>query len=190
MSKVEKYKLMVDKYIEEKKIEDEQYLEKLGQKLTKANFRYFIESDVMTSYYNHKWYALRYKKGKFLNEASNQILMKEDEIRQVKNFDDLILLIDDIKVSYFKSLTKYDTAIVIGKALGKMPNKVFLHAGPEKACKKLFGKDYDKKVKYLKGRRSLPYIDVEDFPEAFDSLKSVPDLMENCLCYIYSHYKK
>lgn len=190
MNKVEKYKKLVDKYTKENRKKDEEYLENLGKKLRQTNFKDFIEKNVMTSYPEHKWFILRYRKGRFLKEASDHILSKEEEIRQVKNFDDLILLIDDITVPYFKALTKYDTAIVIGKAIGKMPNKVYLHAGPEKTCKKLFGEDYNKKVKYLKDRESLPYIDVKDFPTAFDSLKSTPDLMENCLCYIYSNYVK
>lgn len=97
------------------------------------------------------------------------------------------MCINQTDIKGFGDLAKYDAAITFGCIIGKFPDKIFMHAGPEKAARFIFGNKYAESLRYLKqSGKILPYIDVKEFSQEFNALKTTPYLIEDCLCYIYS----
>lgn len=177
---------MVDEFITEKKASSIDYLEDLKQKGKKLSYGEFIRIAV-SSFPEHKWNYEKYHKEESLKEVALNLKAKEKQILNSKTFDELLIHIDDIKVKDFGVLAKYDTALSFGLFLGLLPDKIFLHAGPEKAAKHIFGNKYRGTAKHLR-RNRIPYIDVKDFPAEFNQLKPMPFLIEDCLCFIYQRY--
>ena len=180
-------KEMVDSFIKERRQECINYLEELSQKGKEKSYDEFIKV-ALTSYPEHKWYVERFGNEKAFREAAILLKKKEKEILSSEIFDDLIKIINDLKIVNFGELSKYDTALAIGAYIGKLPDKIFMHEGPKKAAKFIYGNSYNDKVRYLIRPNRIQYINVEDLPEEFNELKESPYLIEDCLCYIYSTY--
>lgn len=182
-------KEMVDTFIEEKREHSINYLEGLKRKGREKSYGEFIKI-ALTCYPDHKWNVEKYGKGDAFRQAAIHLRAKEKNILNSKSFDELLKYINDIRIKDFGDLAKYDTAIAFGSTIGKLPDKIFMHAGPKKAAKYIFGNKYSSIVKYLIRPNKIQYIDVSDLPEEFNELRNLPYLIEDCLCFIYSTYLK
>lgn len=182
-------KKMVDAFIKEKKSDCITYLKELERKGREQSYEEFIKV-ALTCYPGHKWYIKKFHKEEIFREVAMYLKTKEKEILNSKTFDELLKHINDIGIQDFGDLAKYDAAIAFGSTMGKLPNKIFMHAGPKKAAKYIFGNKYSSIVKYLIRPNRIQYIDVNDLPEEFNELKNLPYLIEDCLCFIYSTYLK
>lgn len=182
-------KEMVDTFIREKKEYYTNYLEELKRKGREMSYGEFIKI-ALTCYPDHKWHIGKFGKEDAFRQVAINLKAKEKKILNSKTFDELLIHIDDIRIKDFGELAKYDAALAFGSTMGKLPDKIFMHAGPKKAAEYIFGNKYSSTVKSLIKPKSIPYIDVCDLPEEFNELKNEPYLIEDCLCFIYSTYLK
>jgi hypothetical protein len=100
------------------------------------------------------------------------LVQKENEIKRVKSFDELLNVIESVNSKRIASLTQYDTAVRIGAYLNLFPEKIYLHTGTKIGVRNLLGK--------LNGKK---YIEIKDLPSEFQkySLTALED--------IFCHYK-
>ena len=110
-----------------------------------------------------------------LETAENTLLNKQSVISKANNFDDL----HEIIINMFNGtegigpLYCYDTAFLIGAHLGKLPEKIYLHAGTKKGAKNMGIDVLNKK-----------YIEMKDLPccEIFERKCLKPYEIEDFLC--------
>jgi len=105
------------------------------------------------------------------DEFIQNLLLVIKEIKNTKNFDELINVIDTNKPSGAGELFCYDVAIRIGYYIKLLPEKIYIHAGTRKGLIKLFGRKIHEK-KILKN----------DLPEPFKSCELKPDQLEDFFC--------
>lgn len=103
-----------------------------------------------------------------LAEFARRILRKKARIERCRGFGQILEIVDRCKVSGIGKLTVYDTALRIGAALGKAPDKIYLHAGTRIGAGKL-GLDV-----------SAECIDMADLPAPLRELE--PREAEDFLC--------
>lgn len=89
-----------------------------------------------------------------LKKFQRELLLKTKDIEAVKNFEELLNLVEDCKVSGISDLTCYDTALRIGVKLNFSPAKIYLHSGTWKGAKKLLPQ---LKRKQFIEKKDLPY---------------------------------
>jgi hypothetical protein len=101
------------------------------------------------------------------------LLDNKKSIKDVKDFDELFVLIDKLlrPVKGIGELYIYDTSLRIGSYLGHMPKKVYLHSGTRIGARKL-------------GYKNKYVIEMDELPEEFQHLE--PFEVEDILCI----YKK
>lgn len=182
-------KEMVDTFIEEKRKYYTDYIEDMKIKAKQMSYEDYLNV-VISCYPEHKWHFTKYNKLYVLKDLKEHLEEIKKQVLNKKSFDELLKLINRIKIEYVGELTIYDTALSLGVYLGYYPDKIFMHAGPKKAAKKIYGGQYTSTVKYLIKPYGLQYIDVNDLPKEFNELKNKPYLVEDCLCFIYSRYFK
>lgn len=69
-----------------------------------------------------------------LTKMETKLRQHAGELRAAKNFHDLLEIIEKLAVKGFGSLARYDCALRIGTWLGRMPDRVYLHAGTRKGA--------------------------------------------------------
>lgn len=111
-----------------------------------------------------------------LEKGTRDLLAKAHDISACRDFDELLNLVDKAvrSVSGLGELYIYDTAERIGAFLGKLPEKVYLHAGTRKGAEN-WGLDTNAGV-----------IEMKDLPRELQALK--PHEVEDLLC-IYKDQK-
>ncbi len=112
--------------------------------------------------HSHQWRIPR----AVLENVKNNLIERQDELERSADFDDIYRIVHECRVSGFGELAIYDTALRIGVRLGKLPSRVYLHAGTRKGLKAL-GLDANRKSIELaelpRPLRELPASAVEDF---------------------------
>ncbi len=103
------------------------------------------------------------------------LLQIEDNVSACKSFDELLQLIEKVKVKGIGALTIYDTALRIGANLQLRPDRIYLHAGTKAGAEKLLSK----KIREA-------FIFKEDLPTSFSSSDLECWEIEDLLC----HYGK
>jgi len=83
----------------------------------------------------------RYIDDKKLLILKRRLLIREIEIKNIKNFDELFEIVYKTYVFDNKeSLTVYDVSLRIGFYLNKLPEKIYMHAGTKEGAQKIYGK--------------------------------------------------
>ena len=77
---------------------------------------------------------------KYLSMFCDRILLKKDEIKDIRNFYELFKTIQACKVKYIGELCIYDTSHRIGAFLGVLPDAIYLHNGTKIGANKILGK--------------------------------------------------
>jgi hypothetical protein len=105
-----------------------------------------------------------------LEKGTKALLARKQEINACQDFDELFWLVDETvrPICGLGNLYIYDTAERIGAFLGKLPEKVYLHAGTRKGAKNW---NLD---------TSAGIIEMKDLPAALQQLK--PHEVEDLLC--------
>ncbi|MGP8049679.1 MAG: hypothetical protein ACLPYB_03630 [Desulfobaccales bacterium] len=104
-----------------------------------------------------------------LEHAKDALLKRLEEIKKVKSFDDLFLLIQGLlkDIKGIGELYIYDTSLRIGARLDLFPTKVYLHAGTRVGAQALLGlaiKNESIEVSELtKELQKLKPYEIEDF---------------------------
>jgi hypothetical protein len=103
---------------------------------------------------------------KTLSIARDILLANKKSIRKTRNFDELIVLIDDLlkPVKGIGELYIYDTSLRIGSFLGYPPDKIYIHRGTRKGARKLGFKNKDsiEMSEFTNGFQYLEPFEVED----------------------------
>ena len=104
-----------------------------------------------------------------LSIARDILLANKKSIRKIRNFDELIVLIDNLlkSVKGIGELYIYDTSLRIGSYLGHLPDKVYLHAGTRVGARKL-------------GYKNKYVIEMNELPKEFQRLQLFE--VEDILC--------
>ncbi len=104
-----------------------------------------------------------------LSNARSILLNNAKLIEEVKNFDELIALIDNLlkSVKGIGELYIYDTSIRIGSHIGYLPNKIYLHADARTGARRL-------------GFKNRISIEMTEFKNEFQYLE--PFEVEDILC--------
>lgn len=113
-----------------------------------------------------------------LNFFAEQLKLKEPEIKQAKNFDELISIVESVKCDRIAGLTHYDTAIRIGAFLNFFPDKIYLHTGTRDGAKNLLGKTINKK-----------FININELPKEFLEHDLTASEFEDILCIFKDNFK-
>lgn len=79
-------------------------------------------------------------KKKAIDDFTEKLIHKVEEIKKAKSFDDLMYIVESCKVKGIGKLACYDTANRIGYKIGVSPNKIYLHAGTKKGAERLLGR--------------------------------------------------
>lgn len=188
MNVIPSLKDMVDEYIKSERENDITYVSQFKTKSKTLTYGDYVEKALTEFMFDHKWNVRRFKKWDSIKLAGLHIKTHEGIIRGAKSFDELIKFISKPNIKYFNELAQYDAALALGTYPDLMPDKVFVHAGPSKALKRIDGGKHYLKVRKLNTK--IKYIEVCDLPTEFDSLKNTPYLIEMCLCYIWAKYYK
>lgn len=127
-----------------------------------------IETAAMARLPNGKRHSHQYRiPSAVLENVKNNLLQRQGELERSANFDDIYRIVEECRVPGFGELAIYDTALRIGVRLGKLPNRVYLHAGTRKGLKAL-GLDAGRKSIELaelpQPLRELSASGLEDFP--------------------------
>jgi hypothetical protein len=78
-------------------------------------------------------------KNSVLEAFGDSLLPRQRDIQAVQNFDELIDIVEQCRVSGIGELAIYDTAVRIGAFLNIWPTKIYLHAGARVGAAKLIG---------------------------------------------------
>ncbi len=106
-----------------------------------------------------------------LKKFNDNLLAKNKDVLKVKNFSELLKIIEDCKVKGIGDLACYDVANRIGCYFGKHPEFVYLHAGTKKGFEKL-----------LKVKAKNKFLNKGDLPEPFRSSDLDCHAIEDILC--------
>jgi len=128
---------------------------------------------------NNKIHEHQRRVGKIkLQEFANLLKQKEQEIKKVKKFDELLNIIKSIKCYRIGELVRYDTAERIGFFLKIYPEKIYLHAGVKVGVKNLLGNLYRKN-----------FLIIDDLPYELKKYKSEFNLQFYDFESIFCQYK-
>jgi hypothetical protein len=93
---------------------------------------------------NEKHSHQRRVKNEKLNKLAEKLLLRENEIKTIKDFDSLLDLITKTYVfDTDNELAYYDTAIRLGFRLNKLPRRIYLHAGTRTGIERLLRHETD-----------------------------------------------
>jgi len=181
---------MIESYRVEKMEDDIQYIKKIKDMSRNLSFEEYLKNS-LTFFPGHKWFiGLDNANIQAFQMAFVFLKFNQPRLTNIISFDELIKYIDDFDIDRFGELSIYDTALAVGISKDIMPDKVFLHAGPREAMKYILGNKFHGTVKYLKKGNRIQYVDLNDMPTEFNIFRDKPYLIEDCLCYIYSHFIK
>lgn len=107
-----------------------------------------------------------------LNLFAEKLKEKEPEIKQAKNFDELLSIVESVRCDGIAELTHYDTAERIGAYLDRYPDKIYLHAGTRVGVRNLLGDS-------IKNRK---YITLDELPKEFLRHDLTASEFENIFC--------
>lgn len=96
---------------------------------------------------------------------------KNDKIKVVKSFDELLSIVEFSSIKGIGGLTKYDTALRIGNFIDFFPDKIYLHAGALQGAEII-----------LQRKITESYIYVNDLPKPFQTSDLSTADIENMLC--------
>lgn len=91
-----------------------------------------------------------------LEEFYQKVKSETEEIKECKDFEQLLSIIEDCRLKGVRHLTLYDTAFRIGCKLEIFPRYIYLHAGTKTGAEAVLGKRIREK-----------YISLEDLPDSF-----------------------
>lgn len=109
-----------------------------------------------------------------LEEWYDALLIKINEIKNSKSFDELFSIMEGSSIKGIGELTVYDTANRIGAFMNLYPEKIYLHAGTLVGAKKILGNVSDK------------YLLKSDLPKEFQRKDLACWEIEDILC-IFKH---
>ena len=113
-----------------------------------------------------------------LSNFAEKLKAKEQQIKTVKSFDDLMTIIESEKSDGIGELAIYDTATRIGAYLNLFPDRVYLHSGTRKGARNLLGQ--------LKGKK---YLALDDFPKEMQQHGLTASEIEDILCIFKDNFK-
>jgi hypothetical protein len=126
-----------------------------------------MSKDVNGNKHSHQWHIYNNVYVKFIQN----LLRVKDKVKKAKNFDGLYDIIYSNKPSGVGELFCYDTALRIGQRLGKLPEKIYIHAGTRIGLRNLLNRTiYEKTILQ------------EELPEPFCSCHLTPAQLENFFC--------
>ena len=94
-----------------------------------------------------------------LEKFAANLVDKKSEIQRANSFDELLIIVENCKISGIGPLTCYDTTQRIGAKIKLFPEHIYLHAGTKIGAEKLFGK-----------RLKVKFIDKTDLPSPFQNV--------------------
>ena len=130
--------------------------------------------DDQNKIHNHQRHVGREK----LNAFADQLKQKEEYIRQAKNFDELLSVVEAVKCERIGHLTHYDTATRIGAYLNIFPDKIYLHTGTRVGAAHLLGN--------INGRK---FITLDELPKDFLKQDLTASEFEDILCIFKDNFK-
>jgi hypothetical protein len=105
-----------------------------------------------------------------LNRLVEGLLLREDEIKSAKDFDEIYSIVNATKNEYITEITVYDVAQRIGAYLNIVPDKIYLQSGTRTGAENLLGHLSDKK-----------FLLREDLPSPFQrpdfTLEDIEDIL-------------
>jgi uncharacterized protein YozE (UPF0346 family) len=179
---------VVNDYIENEMQKSIHYIKDYKMKSKKLSYDDYVKKAIVF-FGDHMWPVERFNQVEDFKLVAVYLKLNNSKISNCKSFDEIIKFISNAKIKNFGELAKYDKSLAMGIYFDLMPDKVFVHAGPRYALQYILAKEYDSKIKILKGTNNTEYIEVCDLPSEFDKLKDKPYLIEICLCYIYKYLK-
>jgi hypothetical protein len=180
---------LIDIFIETKMKESVNYIKELKKKSKTLDYEKYLMY-CFVSYPQHKWHLdLKKEYIDAYKKVYLYVKLNFRKLSRIKNFEELLVFLDNMDVKYFGELSVYDVALCIGLMFDILPKKVYSHAGPRNSLKYILGSQYSQKVKKLNNNQ-IEYIEVKDMPKEFTKLADTPYLIEDCLCFIWSEYLK
>ena len=134
-------------------------------KVTKNGFQFFIQHGHQTEFKDSNG-NLRGISSKILKEVSERLIMNIDAVKAVKDFSEVIEVVNNARVKGFGELAIYDTSVRIGSYLNIEPENVFLHRGAREGCFELEKKGYIEI-----GLSDRPFIEMAQLPVQLQSMK-------------------
>lgn len=110
-------------------------------KLTNKGLSFFIQHGHQYQWTDHNG-NLRGIASEILNQVRDNLLMNIDVLKAVKDFAELIKVVNDSRVRFFGETAIYDTSLRIGSYLKIEPEQVYLHTGSKKGAEELEIKGY------------------------------------------------
>jgi hypothetical protein len=105
-----------------------------------------------------------------LNRLAEGLLLRENEIKAAKDFDEIYSIVNATKNEYITEITVYDVAQRIGTYMNIVPDKIYLQSGTRTGAENLLGHLGDKK-----------YLFREDLPSPFQrpdfTLEDIEDML-------------
>ena len=114
-----------------------------------------------------------------LSEFADQLKLRYDAIKKVKSFDQLLSIIEQIKLDGIGELTFYDTATRIGAFLNLFPYRIYLHTGTRVGATNLIGN--------VRGRK---FISLDELPKEFKRYGLTASEFEDILCIFKDDFKQ
>jgi hypothetical protein len=114
---------------------------------------------------------------KNLEIFAEKLMCKELEISRANTFDEILEIVESVKLTGIGKLVYYDTAERIGYYKNCFPEKIYLHAGTRTGIRNFLG---DKKI------RGKKFIHLSELPNELQSLNLNASEWENIFCI----YKK
>jgi hypothetical protein len=76
-------------------------------------------------------------KNKTLQTMSEKLQQREKDFKKSKDFEEIMKIVEEEKMSGFGKLAIYDTSLKIGARLNIRPKYIYLHAGTKKGVRSL-----------------------------------------------------
>lgn len=114
-----------------------------------------------------------------LNLFAEKLKLKEDAIKKVKSFDQLLSIIEQVKFDGIADLTIYDTATRIGAYLNLFPDRIYLHTGTRVGAANLLGSVNGKK-----------FINLNELLKEFKKHDLTASEFEDILCIFKDDFKQ
>ncbi len=168
--------VIVKSYVQKLRKRSEKELDWFRQQATIAD-----AIEIAATAINHKQKRFSHQrrlKKKALQQAKKALLDNLQSISAVRDFDALFQIIHKCvsPIDGIGSLYIYDTSLRIGAKLGKLPKRVYLHAGTRKGAKALH-------LEYKKD-----FLDISEVPESLRQLE--PHEIEDVLCIFKDRFKE
>ncbi|MFP3375418.1 hypothetical protein SB767_02945 [Bacillus sp. SIMBA_069] len=118
-----------------------------------------------------------------LEEMTKRLLdpLIMEEIKRATCFDDIFIIVYELRIPNFSSLCVYDTALRIGTMFNLYPKVIYLHRGVLDGIINLIGKmELKKHIKFFLRDEKYPYVTKDCLPMELQILE--PHHIENFLC--------